>query len=213
MRATTPALLDQAYQLRYQVYCVENPYEEVDEHSGGRETDRYDERSVHALLFHRHSGTVAGTVRLILPGGAQAAPLPIYAATQGHQREWLDRVPYWHTAEISRFAVSREFLCRWARADDRQIFRYITIGLIRGVLDICHDTDIKYVCALMEGALIRLLRGLGIVFEHVGGQVDYHGARHPCVSAVSHLVESASSGSLWQYASHLAAPILQERAA
>jgi len=59
VRADTRALLDQAYRLRYQVYCVENPFESPAEQVNGRETDLDDDRSVHALLVHRRSGAMA----------------------------------------------------------------------------------------------------------------------------------------------------------
>ena len=39
MRASTPSLLDQVYRLRYQVYCVENDYEDAGRQAEGRETD------------------------------------------------------------------------------------------------------------------------------------------------------------------------------
>src|SRR4051794_41125912 len=61
--ANTPALLREAYALRFQVYCVENPFEDPDEHPDGLETDAYDSHSVHSLLVHRERREVAGTVR------------------------------------------------------------------------------------------------------------------------------------------------------
>jgi hypothetical protein len=33
--------LDQCLRMRYQVYCLENPFEDPAAHSGERETDRY----------------------------------------------------------------------------------------------------------------------------------------------------------------------------
>ena len=77
VRASTPSLLDQVYRLRYQVYCVENDYEDAGRQAEGRETDIYDDRSVHALLIHRRSDAVAGTVRVILPGKDREPPLPV----------------------------------------------------------------------------------------------------------------------------------------
>src|SRR5438477_12813375 len=95
VRAGTLTLLDQAYRLRYQVYCVENSYERPDEQMGGRETDLYDDRSVHALLIHKRSGAVAGTVRVILPeADTQGLSLPIKVVTDSHHRELLRRLPY-----------------------------------------------------------------------------------------------------------------------
>jgi len=209
VRASTPILLDQAYRLRYQVYCVENSYENPDEHVDGREKDIYDDRSVQALLVHRRSGAVAGTVRVILPEpGSQSLQLPIAVVTDSHHGELLRRLPRSHTAEMSRFAVSKEFRRRCTEEEDRRMVRYITIGLIRGALEICRDHEIQYVCAVMERALIRLLARLGLIFEHVGDLIDYHGARQPCVARVSQLVERCKSEStlLWRDASEAAKP-------
>src|SRR5437762_2118680 len=180
VRASTPSLVDQAYRLRYQVYCVENSYEIPDEHEDGRERDIYDERSGHILLVHRRSGAVAGTIRVILPAaGIQDLALPIGGVIDSHQRKLLGHLPYASTAEISRFAISREFRRRCTEEEDRRMLRYITIGLIRGVLEICRENEIQYVCGVMERALIRLLGRLGLAFEHVGDLIEYHGARQP----------------------------------
>jgi N-acyl amino acid synthase of PEP-CTERM/exosortase system len=200
VRASTPTLLDQVYRLRYQVYCVENAYEDPDRQPGGLETDIYDERSVHALLVHRGSDAVAGTVRVILPGtDQQSPPLPINIVADSEQRELLRRLPHC-TAELSRFAVSKEFRQRCADAEDRRMLRYITIGLIRGALEMCRDNDIQYVCAVMERSLIRLLGRLGFVFEHLGGLIEYHGARQPCVAQVNQIMSSAEGTFWWRHA-------------
>jgi N-acyl amino acid synthase of PEP-CTERM/exosortase system len=207
VRAGTPNLLDDAYRLRYQVYCVENAYENPNEQIGGRETDIYDARSVHVLLVHRRSGAVAGTVRVILPeADTQGLSLPINIVTDWHHRELLRGLPRSHTAEISRFAVSKEFRLRCTEAEDRRMLRYITIGLIRGALEICRDNEIQYVCAVMERALIRLLARLGLIFEHVGDLIEYHGVRQPCVARVNQLVErcKAEGALLWRYATQVA---------
>src|SRR5205823_369230 len=65
VRANTPRLLDQVYRLRYQVYCIENQFEDPNEHLDGREMDEHDAASAHILLLHRKSGTAVGTARLI----------------------------------------------------------------------------------------------------------------------------------------------------
>jgi N-acyl amino acid synthase of PEP-CTERM/exosortase system len=204
VRASTPSLLDQAYRLRYQVYCIENSYENPNQHADGRERDIYDDRSVHALLLHRRSGGVAGTVRVILPeADNQAPPLPITIVTDSHHGELLRRLPQSHTAELSRFAVSKEFRRFCAEEDDRRMLRYITIGLIRGALEICRDNEIHYICAVMERALIRLLARLGLVFQHIGDLIEYHGARQPCVARLNQLLENGKSEGtlLWRYVS------------
>ena len=200
VRASTPSLLDQVYRLRYQVYCVENDYEDAGRQAEGRETDIYDDRSVHALLIHRCSDAVAGTVRVILPGKDREPPLPINLVADCDQRERLRRLPHSRTAEISRFAVSKEFRQRCTEAEDRRLLRYITIGLIRGALEICRDKEIHYGCAVMERSLIRLLGRLGFVFEHIGGLIEYLGARQPCVASVNQIASTAEGSFWWRHA-------------
>ena len=80
------------------------------------------------------------------------------------------------------------------------MLRYITIGLIRGSLEICRDHDIQYVCAVMERSLIRLLGRLGFVFEHIGGLIEYHGARQPCIAPVDQVVSAAAGTFWWRHA-------------
>lgn len=216
VRADTPALLDQAYRLRYQVYCVENAFENPAEQIGGRETDGDDDRAVHTLLVHRRSGVVAGTVRVILSeDGARSRPLPIHRVVDAASRDWLDRLPGHRTAEVSRFAVSKDFRQRrdeYRYADigegmeasaERRVLPYITFGLLRGVLETCRDLNINHICAVMEPALVRLLARIGLTFEPVGGLVEHHGLRQPCVAHIAELVDSSrSKGSLlWRYAS------------
>src|SRR5712675_2520849 len=75
IRADTSALLDRVYEIRYQVYCVENAFEDPAQNLDGREIDGDDDRAAHVLLIHRESGEAAGTARVIFPD--QRRPLPI----------------------------------------------------------------------------------------------------------------------------------------
>jgi hypothetical protein len=76
--ASTPELLDAAYALRYQVYCVEHAFEDPAQQVGEREMDRYDAQSAHAVLIAKSTGLVVGCVRLILPWrNGVPASLPI----------------------------------------------------------------------------------------------------------------------------------------
>jgi N-acyl amino acid synthase of PEP-CTERM/exosortase system len=200
VRADTPALLDEAYRIRYQVYCVENPFENAREHEDGRETDVEDERSVHALLVHRPSGLTAGTVRVILPTkGTQSRPLPIQRVIGSEFEALLGHLALEGMGEISRFSVSKEFRRRCGEEryadigfphprraiDERRLMPYITYGLIQGAAEICSDFQLDHVCAVMEPALIRLLSRIGVLFEPVGELVEYHGLRQPCVASVA----------------------------
>src|SRR5712675_2846829 len=77
IRADTPVLLDRVYEIRYQVYCLENAFEDPAQNLGRREIDTDDDRAAHVLLIHRESGEAAGTARVIFPDPSQRRPLPI----------------------------------------------------------------------------------------------------------------------------------------
>ena len=64
---STLAQLEAGYRLRYQVFCIENKIFDPAKNPGGLECDAYDEHSVHAVLLHRTTQTIVGTVRLVLP--------------------------------------------------------------------------------------------------------------------------------------------------
>ena len=112
-RADTPALRDRVYRLRHQVYCIENAFEDPEQHLDGREIDADDERSEHTLLVHRSTGASAGTARVVrwLTG----KPLPIQGLLGRTERQAFEGLPLETTGEISRFAVSKEFRRRQAR--------------------------------------------------------------------------------------------------
>src|SRR3954466_2047636 len=70
--ANTRSLMDAAFALRYQVYCIERQFldrqfEDAGQQSRGVETDQFDRHAVHSLLFHRSFDEAIGTARLILP--------------------------------------------------------------------------------------------------------------------------------------------------
>jgi len=108
--AYTVDLLDQAFALRYLVYCVENPYEDPARSLSQREMDMYDTHSVHAVLIYKASGKAVGCVRLVLPAPAVGLEaLPIWDLLNDEPRLSLKRCPPRGTAEISRYAVSKMF--------------------------------------------------------------------------------------------------------
>jgi len=200
--ADTPDLLKEAYRLRYQVYCVENPFENPDEHSDGCERDEYDGHSVHSLLVHRPTGSVAGTVRLVLP--QRGKPLPITRVCRHPLLGNLRVMPAESTAEISRFAVSKQFRRRatdricadYALVErppvgdghDRRVFPHITLGLMKAIVQMSWRHGTTHWSAVMDPALLRLIGRIGLNFEPLGPLVDYHGVRQPCHGEASEVL-------------------------
>jgi N-acyl amino acid synthase of PEP-CTERM/exosortase system len=201
--ATTPDLLERAYRLRYQVYCVERGFIAPADHADGLETDAYDAHAVHSLLVHRASGATCGTVRLILPDAAHpASSFPVYGLGPA-AAAMRARLPHLTTAELSRFAISKDFRRRAGEgfyADfgeagrlgvgyvERHLLSHITYGLMRAVLVMSLGHNITHLCAVMPTALLRLAARFGLDFEPVGAPVEYYGLRQPCCAALGDLV-------------------------
>ncbi|MGB8274978.1 MAG: PEP-CTERM/exosortase system-associated acyltransferase [Alphaproteobacteria bacterium] len=202
--ADTPELLERAHRLRYQVYCVENPFEDPATNAGGLEKDEFDAHSVHSLLIHRTTGLVAGAVRIVLP---LAGDLRKSFALQGVCRDpsVFDpaRFPVERVGEVSRFSISKEFRKRREDArypafygpagtgsnhDERRIIPHMTLGLIEALVRMSVRHGVTHWCAVMEPQLLRLLTRLGIHFQNIGPLVDYHGLRQPCIAPLEILL-------------------------
>lgn len=187
----TAEQLSWSFRLRYQVYCVEHPFEEPN--PLGIECDEHDAEAVHSLLFDRATKHALGTVRLVLPRpGEKCMGLPIREICD-HELIARDNpnLPWDGTAEISRFAISKQM---WQRARDRNIASgnfssndhvgrlapELSLGLMQAVMAMALKNGITHLCAVMEPALLRMVRRLGMDFLSLGAEVNYHGRRQPC---------------------------------
>ena len=206
IEARTPADLEAAYRLRYQVYCVENPFERKEDNPGERETDRFDWHSVHSVLVHRASHDVIGTLRLVLPLGRA---LPIQELQPSPLDFFEGNLPLETTAEVSRFAVSKDFRRRqgeerypdvsWQGPDGRQgaapmrrLMPYLSVGLLQGALKLSLRHGVTHMCAIIDPSLLRLLGRFGLHFQAIGEPVNYHGLRQPCIAELDALLRSAA---------------------
>lgn len=191
--ADTNELRREAYRLRYQVYCVENAFEDPAENPDGLETDEYDANAAHALLIHRPSGHVAGTVRLILPSSlAPERSFPLQNLCNDPILDNPDLLPIHQTAEVSRFCISKEMRRRQMDkflpsdrpsvppGERRRVIPNMMLGLIEALVLMSAQNGIRYWCAGMEPQLLRLLSRIGIYFEPIGPMIDHHGLRQPC---------------------------------
>lgn len=218
-RVTTDAALKQALHLRYQVYCLETGFESAREHYDGLERDAYDAHSEHSLLTHKPSGMIAGTVRLVLPHPHDVDRLfPIErhcGVFLGESARPWGEVPRHQVAEISRFCISKQFKRRLAEPltlwgsphggpdteiSETRLIPHISVGLFAGVVQMSAVRNIKYWFAVMEPALLRLLKRFGIHFHPIGPVVDYHGLRQPCFAAAHEVLDEmhAACHDVWQ---------------
>jgi N-acyl amino acid synthase of PEP-CTERM/exosortase system len=199
LQADTPALLQEAFRLRYQVYCQEGLLPGFDplDYPNGLESDIYDyeHRSVHCLLRHRPAGINAGTVRLVLADPVQPdAPFPIeVAAGEQIDRDYLGKhcTARRTIAECSRFILARRFRSRrgeyqWPdglapegpdadRGSDERRALPPVLGLIKAAAIMCWERQVHYLYTAMEPRLDRRLRQFGLHLWAVSPLIEYHG--------------------------------------
>ena len=199
--------LEQVYRLRYQVYCVEHPFETPDEHPDGLEIDAFDAHACHALLIHRPSGVAMGTVRLVLPvPSAPDESFPFQALCDDPSMRDSATLPIMTAGEVSRFCISKAFRRRpgdtyYGITDpnhaappppdiaERRVMPNMMVGLIQGVLKLSVMNGITHWCTVMEPTLLRLLARTGVHLRPVGSMVVYHGKRQPCVAEIAALLD------------------------
>jgi len=112
-------------------------------------------------------------------------------------------LPLESTAEVSRFAVAKAFRRQleeaWCPRPGRapiagggrgSALQLLTFGLIHAVVMMGAFGGITHIVAMMEPALLRLLRRLGIAFHSIRGPVEHHGLRQPGWAVASHLIAS-----------------------
>lgn len=198
--ADSAELRDEAFRLRYQVYCLERGFENAADYPDGRERDGDDPRSLHSLVLDKWSGSAVGTVRLILPRGpGDELPVLRLAGASGHR---IAHLPRESTGEISRFAVAkasrRQLDEGWRRHLERIAapchgartgLPLLTFALLQAVVMMSTAGGITHIVAMMEPALLRLLGRMGIAFHPIGGPVRHHGLRQPGWAVMAHLGE------------------------
>jgi N-acyl amino acid synthase of PEP-CTERM/exosortase system len=188
--------LEQCHRMRYQVYCIENPYEDPADNPDGLEIDRFDGHAAHVLLRHKTTGKPVGAVRLILPWpGIPQNSFPIQQICAESQLIDPERMPLAQSAEISRFCLSKAVRRDLARQFDSgvELSPYVTLGLIRGLVQLSAEHAIRHWFIVVEPALLRFLKRLGLLFEPLGPLVEHHGMRQPCHADLDRLLAGAAT--------------------
>lgn len=211
--AISDDLKNEVYKLRYQIYCLETGFEDPDNHPDGLEIDEFDSHSVHYLIRHRKLGVYMATTRLILPCPNDIEKLyPIEMHTQIDNVEALKHVSREYLAEASRFCISKEFRRRKNEIhtvpgineetekvfteDEQRIFPHLTLALFTCLIKMSRENNILDWYAVMEPALIRIFKTIGMDFIGIGPITDYHGMRRPCTIRVDDLLAGVKEKNL-----------------
>jgi N-acyl amino acid synthase of PEP-CTERM/exosortase system len=192
------AVLAEIYRLRYEVYCLECHYLDAAEFDEGKETDEYDDCSIHFAAYTRDQAMV-GTVRLVQPKDGQVYPFESHCTVF----EDFTMPPREQAGEVSRLVVkkthrrrrgdslegvSKEFMDQQggpaaikppSGKEQRTNSPLLLLGLYREMYRYSRKNGIRYWYAAMERSLARSLDKMGFRFVPIGPQVDYYGPVTP----------------------------------
>jgi len=197
-KADNAAQLEALYSLRYQVYCEERGFIPKDRYPDGRESDQYDDNSLHFGAY-LSGGQVAGTVRLIKDDAVQQ--LPLFVKCDINEADLPADISGANSAEISRLAVSKEVRRRngdgnlgvnaqairpmpMGRMGKRRLCPELILGLYKSMYHETKRRGIKYWLAAMEPSLAKLLSRFHFHFQEIGPEVDYYGIVKPYLANV-----------------------------
>lgn len=212
LEVNSPELLEQALALRYQVYCLENSFEEASCFPNKKEMDRYDQHSFHVLIRYGSTGEAIATVRLVRPNYSNhenGFPMEAYCNTPFANASEEARIPSRYSpAEISRFAVSksaRQHIMDMASTTDalslsgkydssywsRLLYSHLTLELVAAAMRVSDRHGITHWCSLASPALFRTLKRFGIHLTPTGPTIEHRGKRFPCVDSIETLLSRA----------------------
>ena len=169
--------LKEVYKLRYKVYCQEKKFESEGAYESQYEMDEYDDYSIHFIA--KVNEDIIGTARLILNN-----PIGFPVEKNCKLDMSIDKKRSEQTAEISRFAISKQMInsAGYSRSG-------LMIGLISELYKESKILGIECFHAAMGKGLQRLLTNCGIMFIQNGPVVDYHGPRAPYITWMKNIEE------------------------
>jgi len=197
IEANTKELIGICKKIRYQVFCEERSRFDSKNHDNFSEEDHYDDQSAQTLLKDKISGEYIATARLIL-SNKRDKPFhyPLEECITNHNHVAIDMInnmPKTSTAEVSRFAISKQFRKRTQGALDVKtpvnVDAFITIGLIKSLIKMSADNNVTNWLAFMEPSLLRLLSRLGIHFETHGPLINHCGKRYACKKSIEDMLQ------------------------
>lgn len=184
VQANTEPLRRATYQLRHQVYCEELQFEP--ERADALEHDSYDQRAIHIAVKHILSSALAGTVRIVTSQFKNEL-LPIEQYFAGNFTNTVlapANFSRQHICEISRLAVPAAIRCRTlsqqqAPSLERACSKLVAVALYLIAQILCLRAGRVHTYVMIEPALARALRRVGLHFIQIGEPIEFNGIRAP----------------------------------
>jgi N-acyl amino acid synthase of PEP-CTERM/exosortase system len=196
--ATHAEALKSAFELRYQVYCIECSFLSPEDYPDGVESDEHDDGAAHFYAFDADDELV-GYVRLVRPGADALFPIQKRCTLSV---DGAALPPVGESAEISRLMVRGDYRRRRGdrlsgvtakqnnavfAGDRRCEAPQILLGLYRQMYAYSREHGIRHWYAAMERPLARSLLRLDFAFRPIGPQTDYYGPVAPYVADLREL--------------------------
>ncbi|BAW80607.1 hypothetical conserved protein [Candidatus Nitrosoglobus terrae] len=200
---SSPHLLNEVYTLRYQVYCLENPFEEANRVYRQKERDIFDEHALHILIRHRNTGESIATARLVLPNPSNSRyqlPLELHCTTlRKAALKHLRNSTVYSPAEISRLAISKnakqqiidtlpKLIGHIRKLTDNQTYwsrllhSHLTLELLAAAMKLSYKHGITHWYSLATPALIRVLNRFAFQLTPIHPVIEHRGKRYPCLN-------------------------------
>jgi len=149
--------LENAYRLRYKVYCEEKRWLKSEDYPGGIEKDEYDDKAVHVIAFDEEF-RIVGNMRILQKEDFGKLPFENHPSLAGRKVDVPDM------AELSRFVIR-------TGGDSLMLAK----GLLRAIYHTCVKLGIWNCIDICEPSLIRLVSKFNVYFEPLAPPSMYYG--------------------------------------
>lgn len=163
------------YKLRYQIYCLEKGFLEVEHPEEEMEQDIYDERSIHFLI--KSGNRWIGTFRLVID---HLGELPFYKVSVPDSPQFTQNKL--KVAEFSRLGILRPFqklnnvqsLHESASKESE-----IMLKVLHAARNYCRANSIDHIIFLCRRSITRVLKQLELQAQPIGPTIFHYGPRIP----------------------------------
>ena len=199
------------YQLRYQVYCLDECFEEQDDGQEEIERDEWDSHSTHFLVRNRQTSDWVAAMRMVTPDTNRALPIeqlcdinPLVASTSsGNQIAEISRLCILNSYRRRQTARVLPFDVDSTRKQDgistiqtniNSSRSLIMKGLLRAASIYSYDNNIPYWYFLTTPALARIVNRMGVQMIKAGSACNHCGVRYPFLANIHAAVNQAKQG-------------------
>ncbi|USN53792.1 MAG: GNAT family N-acetyltransferase [Candidatus Nomurabacteria bacterium] len=156
--------LNLSYRLRYEVYCLECKYLDVNNYPNRSEKDEYDDCSIHFIAINKKTKNVVGTIRLIKRTNRN---LPI---EHDFGISLNGSISSKKVVEISRLAVDKKFRKSSLKHPS------IMLGLLKACYRYAEENGIAMFVAAIDQNVYNMLKKFRFSFNLLGEPKHYMGS-------------------------------------